>query len=138
MIKDIMKRQVFFIQLTFRMVFLFLFREIVLFTSSIVYVICTCRKTFKRSLKFFKIRVLKKFRNVHKKKPVSEFLSNKVEGIKACIFIKMEIPTLVFSCEYFQRKFLGTPFLQDIFTVHNTFTKFFVMIEFFGRIWVQN
>ena len=41
-----------------------------------------------------------KFRNIHRKTPLSESLSNKVSGLKACIFIQKETPTQVFFCEY--------------------------------------
>ena len=34
------------------------------------------------------------------KAPVSESFYNKAGALKACIFIKKEIPTQVFSCEY--------------------------------------
>ena len=47
---------------------------------------------------FFKISVLKKFHNIHKKLPVLESVFNKVAGLKAKNFIKKETPTEVFPC----------------------------------------
>ena len=46
--------------------------------------------------------------------PVFESLFNKAGALKACIFIKKEIPTQVFSCEYcaiFKNSFLVEHFL---------------------------
>ena len=48
----------------------------------------------------FKISVLKKFRNIHKKLPVLESIFNKVAGLKASNFIKKETPAEVFLREY--------------------------------------
>ena len=67
--------------------------------------------------------------------PVLEPLFNKAAGLKACIFIKKETPKQVFHvniANFLRTFFYGTP------TVHYTFQKFYVMIEFFGRLWVQN
>ena len=74
-----------------------------------------------------------------------ECLFNKEAGLKACIFIKKKETTIqVFSCEYceFFKSFL-TEHLIILTThyanvVHYTFPKFYVMIEFFGSICVQN
>ena len=51
------------------------------------------------------------------KTPVFEFLFNKDGALKACIFIKKEIPTQVSSCEYceiFKNSFLVQHFLFNI------------------------
>ena len=40
------------------------------------------------------------FLNFVKKTPVLESPFNTVAGLKVCIFIKKDIPTLLFSCEY--------------------------------------
>ena len=36
------------------------------------------------------------------------------------------------------KKFLRTAFFVEHLTFHYTFSKFYVMIEFFGRLWIQN
>ena len=67
-----------------------------------------------------------------------ESLFDKVAGLKAYIFTEKETPTQVFFCEYCEtienkHCFYRTP------SAHYTFPKFFyVMIEFFGRLWIQN
>ena len=38
----------------------------------------------------------------------------------------------------FLKKFLRTAFSVEHLTVHYNFSKLFVMIEFFGRLWAQN
>ena len=59
------------------------------------------KRSNSRSQMFFKThRCSKKFRNVHRKTPVLETLFIKVTGLTACILIKKETPTQVFSCEY--------------------------------------
>ena len=72
---------------------------------------------------FFNIDLFKNF-SMFAKKAVSESLSNKAGGLKACIFIKKEILTQVFSCEY-----------SEMFVKH---FLFIILIEFSGRLWVQN
>ena len=61
---------------------------------------------------------------------------NKVGGLKVCIFIKKETLIQVISCEYCEilknTSFYRTP------PLHYTFPKSYVMIEFFGCIWIQN
>ena len=52
------------------------------------------------------------FFKVQRKTPVFESLFNKVAGLKACIFIKKETPTQVFSCEYCET------FTNSLFTKH--------------------
>ena len=67
-----------------------------------------------------------------------ESLFNKVAGLKACIFIKKETPTQVFSyehCEIFKNSFFIGGVLPP---VHYTFPKFYVLIKFSGRVWVQS
>ena len=82
---------------------------------------------------FFKIAVLKNFAITIKKTPVMECLFNKFAGLYACIFIKRR---LQHRC--FLKKFLRIAFFVEHLTVQYTFSKFYVMIEFFGRFWVQN
>ena len=65
-----------------------------------------------------------------------EFLFNKVAGLKACVFIEKETPTQVFSCEYWE--IFKNSFSYRAPPVHDTFPKFYAMIKFFGRLWVQN
>ena len=51
------------------------------------------------------------------KTPVLESLFNKAADLKACIFIKKEIPTQMFCCEYwkvFKNRFLVQRFLLNI------------------------
>ena len=46
---------------------------------------------------FFKIGVLKKIRNIHRKTPVLEFLFNKVAGLQAVLsFLKRDSNIVVF------------------------------------------
>ena len=79
---------------------------------------------------FVKIAALKNSTITVKKTPVLECLFKKCAGLHACIFIKKG---LQHRC--FLKKFLRTDFLVEHFTVHYTFLKFYVMIEFFGRLW---
>ena len=94
---------------------------------------------------FFKIVILKKIRRVSKKTPRLECLFIKDAGLKACVFIeKNETTTHVFSCEYCE--FFKSFFIERLIilithyanVVHYTFPKFYVMIEFFRTICVQN
>ena len=62
---------------------------------------------------------------------------NKTARVKACSLIKEEIPIQVFPCEYCIAKFLRTAVLWNTFCYY-TFPKFYVMIELFGPLWVQN
>ena len=62
---------------------------------------------------------------------------NKTARVKFRFLIKKEIPIQVFSCEYCIAKFLRTAVLWNTFCYY-TFPKFYVMIELFGRLWVQN
>ena len=84
---------------------------------------------------FFKIGVLKNFSILARKYLC--WILNKTAPVKACTLIKKEIPTQVFSCEYCIAKFLRTVYCGTI-SVHCTFLKFYVMIELFGHLWVQN
>ena len=43
-----------------------------------------------------------KLRNNHRKTSASESLFNKVTGLKACVFIKKDTPTQMFSYEYWK------------------------------------
>ena len=55
-----------------------------------------------------------KLRNNHRKISVSESLFNKVTGLKACIFIKKDTPTQVFSYEYC-KIFKNSFFMEHLF-----------------------
>ena len=66
-----------------------------------------------------------------------EFILKKPAPVKVCTLIKKKIPTEVFTCEYCIAKFLRTAFLWNTFCYY-TFPKFYVMIELFGGLWVQN
>ena len=123
MIKFIIKRQVFFVELSFRTVFvLFYFRENVFFTS---YVIHSYRKKFKWNFQSEAAvcrcsakQVFLKISQCSQKTPAFEPLVNKAGALKACIFIKKEIPTQVFSCEYcdfFKNSFLWNTFCSLYF-----------------------
>ena len=76
------------------------------------------------------------FTDIVKKTPVLESLSDKVAGLKNCIFLKKETPAQVFSCKYCE--VFNNSLFYRANPVHYTFPKFYVMIEFFGRLWVQN
>ena len=89
-----------------------------------------------RSQIFFKIAVLKNFAILSRKACVAEYLFNKVAGMKVCIFIKKETPAQLFSCEYCE--IFKNNFFYKTPPVHHTFPKLYVMIELFGRLWVQN
>ena len=63
-------------------------------------------------------KCFQKFRNIHKKTVVLEFLFNKVAGLKICSFIKKETPTQVFSyeyCEIFKDSFF---YIRPLVTVY--------------------
>ena len=97
MIKN-MKRQVFFIQLSIRTVFVFLFLR-----KRLLHFQCYLFMQEKVQVKLSEAvvrrciskQVLLKIPQCSQKAPVFESLFNKAEGLKACIFIKK-----VFSCEY--------------------------------------
>ena len=78
-----------------------------------------------RSQMFLKITVFKNYIITVKKTPVSYCVFNKLRGLQACIFIKRR---LQHRC--FLQKFLRTAFFVQHLTVHYTFSKFYVMIEF--------
>ena len=75
---------------------------------------------------------VQEFRSILKKTSVMESLFTKVAGLKASIVVKTEIPTQVFSCEYC--KIFKNIFFNRTPYVH---LKFYVMIEFFGRLWYK-
>ena len=80
---------------------------------------------------------IKKIGNISEKTPVLKSLFDKVAGLLIKdIFIKKKTPTQVFSCEY--SKIIKKQFFYRISSALYTFLKFYLMIEFFGRIWVQN
>ena len=98
-----------------------------------------------RSQMFFKIVILKKFAELPRKHLCwSVFLIKKQAWRPAYLSKKKETTIQVFSCEYceFFKSFF-TEHLIILIThyanvVHYTFPKFYVMIEFFGSICVQN
>ena len=80
---------------------------------------------------------IKKIGNIREKTPVLESLFDKVAGLLIKdIFIKKKTPTEEFSCEYC--KIIKKQFFYRMPSAQYTFLKFYLMIEFFGRIWVQN
>ena len=81
----------------------------------------------------FKIAALKNFAITVKKTPALECLFHKYPCLQACIFIKRR---LQHRC--FLKKFLRTAFFVEHLTLHYTSSKFNVMNEFFGGLWVQN
>ena len=82
---------------------------------------------------FFKIPVLKNFAMTVKKTPVLACLFNRFSGLYTWIFIKKR---LLHRC--FLKKILRTDFFVEHLAVHCNLSKFYVMIESFGRLWVQN
>ena len=100
MIKNVMKRQVFFIQLSF--LFCFIFKK-TSFSLPMLFVLVE-KSQVKLSEAAVRrcslIQMFLKISQCSQKTPVSESLSNKAGSLKACIFIKKEILTQVFSCEY--------------------------------------
>ena len=92
-------------------------------------------KTLRSSLSqmFLKLAVLKSCENTIKKTPVLECIFNKLAGLNACIFIKKRR-----KHRCFLKKFLRRRFFVEHLTVHYTFLQFYVIIELFGRLWVQN
>ena len=81
----------------------------------------------------FEIAPLKNFAITVKKIPLLQCLYNKFAGLYPYIFVKKR---LQHRC--FLKKFLRTAFFVEHLTVHYNFSKCYVMIEFFGRLWVQN
>ena len=61
-----------------------------------------------------------------------ESLFHKAGVLKASIFVKKEIPTQVFSCEYCEI------FKNSFLVEHLLFIILLRVIEFFGSLWVQN
>ena len=96
MIKSIMKRKVFFIQLSFRMLLFNFFFEKMSSPLPVLFV-HVVKRSNSHSL-MFSNQVFLKFCNTHRK--LLGFPFNKVAGLNACIFIKKETPTQVLSCEY--------------------------------------
>ena len=74
--------------------------------------------------------VFLKISQYSQKTPVFESLFNKAAGLKACNFIKKEIPSQVFSCEYWE--IFKNNFFVWTLSVHYTFLKLYVIIELFG------
>ena len=126
MIKSIMKRQVFFIYLSFRMFFFlcffvcFWFVVFDFFSSIHILLVMLFIHAAKRSNSlsqlFFKTGVLKNFTIFIGNVCVGAFFT----GLKARILIKKETPTQVFSCEYC-KIFNGTVFLWN--TCSSCFSK---------------
>ena len=88
----------------------------------------------RRSQMFLKIAVLKNFAVLSRKHlHWSESLFNNIAGLRACIFVKKDAQRY-FLCEYYKifknRYFYRTP------PVYYTFPRFYMMIEFFGCLWV--
>ena len=81
----------------------------------------------------FKIAVPKNFAVTAQKTLKLGCLFNKFAGLQASIFIKKRLQQRCFL-----KKFLRTAFFVEHLTVHYTFSKFCLMIEYFGRLWVQN
>ena len=75
-----------------------------------------------------------KILNIRKKTLVLESLFNKAADLKACILLKKIFQHGCFTLNIL--KFLRTAF--ETLSVHYTFPKTYVMIEFFGPLWVQN
>ena len=98
-----------------------------------------------RSQMFFKIVILKKFAELPRKHLCwSVFLIKKQAWRPAYLSKKKETTIQVFSCEYCE--FFKSFFIEHLIilithyanVVRYTFPKFYVMIEFFGSICVQN
>ena len=76
---------------------------------------------------FFKIAVLRNVAVTVKKTPIFECLFNKLPGLNACTLLKRDPNSVL-------KNFLRTVFFLKHLTVHYTFSKFYVMIELFGRL----
>ena len=124
-----MKRQVFSYSWVFeRFLFCFIFEKA---SSSLPMLFVNIGKRSSRTLRssrlqmFFKVGALKNF-SMFTNNTCVESLFDKAGALKACIFIKKEIPTQVFSCEY--SKILKNSFL----VVHYTFTWWYNSLDVFG------
>ena len=81
----------------------------------------------------FKIAVLKNFEITVKKTSKLGCLFNKFAGLQVSIFIKKRPQHRCFLKKNFKNSYLcRTPHC------YYTFSNFYVMIEYFGRLWVQN
>ena len=118
MIKNIMKRQGFFHIAEFSNGFCF----VLFLRKRLLHFLCSLFVQEKGQLKISEAAVRRcsskqvflKISQCLQKTPVFESLFNKAGALKACIFIKKEIPTQVFSCEYckiFKNSFLVKHFL---------------------------
>ena len=65
-----------------------------------------------------------------------ESLFDKDACLKAYVFIEKETLTQVFFCEYCE--FIENSFYMEHLLPIIVFQNFYVMIEFFGRLWVQS
>ena len=124
MIKNIMKRQVFFHIVEFYEVFFvfFLFCFVLFLRKRLLQFLCYLfmyenvqgklseAAVHRSSSKLVFLKISQYLQET----PVLESLFYKAAGLKVCIFIKKEIPTQVFSCEYceiFKSSFLMEHFL---------------------------
>ena len=64
-----------------------------------------------------------------------ESIFDKVADLKACIFIEEKTPTQVFFCEYCE--IIENSFFIEHLLFIILFQNFYVIIEFFGCLWVQ-
>ena len=105
-----------------------MFWENVLFNSHVAcYVTCFCRKAFKQPFTdVLQNRCSWKFRNIRRKEPGLKPRFDKVSGLKACVFIWKETPTLVFFSEYC-KIFKNSVFIEDLFIL--PFQNFYLMID---------
>ena len=118
MIKNIMKRQVYFHIAEFSNGFCF----VLFLRKCLLHFLCYFFIQEKVQVKISEAAVRRcsskqvflKISQCSQKTPVFESLFNKAGALKACIFIKKEIPTQVSSCEYceiFKNSFLVEHFL---------------------------
>ena len=111
MIKRIIKRQVFFIQVSFKMTFLVLFLRKCLL-QFLCYLVCYL--ILQEKVQTDVLRCSSKQVFIKISQYVLKPLFSKVSGLKACIFIQKETPTQVFFfkyCEIFRNGF----FIEDLF-----------------------
>ena len=70
------------------------------------------------------------------KTTVLESIVDKIASLIACIFIEKDTPTQIFFCDYCE--IIENSFFIEHLLLIILFRNLYVMIEFFGSLWVQN
>ena len=89
-----------------------------------------------RSQMFFKIGVLKNLAIFTRKHLCWSLFLIKLQAWRPLHFIEKETPTQVFFCEYCE--IIENSFFIEHLLLIILFRNFYVMIELFGRFWIQN